>query len=69
MGIGAILSQHQEDGSEHVLAYGSCTLSRPERCYCVTRKELLAVVMFVQHFQPYLLGCEFLLRTDHGSLT
>ena len=34
-----------------------------------TRRELLAVVCFVQHFLPYLLGRHFLLRTDHGSLT
>ena len=69
VGIGAILSQSQKDGSERVIAYASRTLSRPKRRYCVTRKELLAVVMFVQHFPPYLLGREFLLRTDHGSLT
>ena len=69
MGIGAVLSQCQKDGLEHVIAYGSRTLSRPEQRYCVTRRELLAVVSFVQHFRPYLLGREFLLRTDHGSLT
>ena len=44
VGIGAVLSQHQSDGSERVIAYGSRTLSRPERRYCVTRRELLAVV-------------------------
>ena len=68
VGIGAVLSQRQSDGSERVIAYGSRTLSRPERRYCVTRRELLAVVTFVQHFRPYLLGREFLLRTDHSSL-
>ena len=34
----------------------------------MTRRELLAVVEFVHHFRPYLLGREFTLRTDHGSL-
>ena len=52
VGIGAVLSQHQEDGSEDVIAYASRALSRPECCYCVTRRELLAVVTFAQHFQP-----------------
>ena len=33
------------------------------------RRELLAVVVFTQHFRPYLLGREFTLRTNHGSLT
>ena len=68
-GIGAVLSQVQEDGSERVIAYASRVLTKPERRYCVTRRELLAVVSFVQHFRPYLLGRRFLLRTDHGSLT
>ena len=69
VGIGAVHSQGHEDGFERVVAYASRTLSRPERRYCVTRRELLAVVTFIQHFRPYLLGREFLLRTDHGSLT
>lgn len=69
MGIGAVLSQIDDNGAERVIAYASKALSKPERRYCVTRKELLAVVSFVQHFRPYLLGRRFTLRTDHGSLT
>jgi hypothetical protein len=34
----------------------------------VTRRELLAVVYFIKHFRHYLVGKEFTLRTDHGSL-
>ena len=68
-GICAVLSQMQSDGSERVIAYASKTLSKPERHYCVTRHELLAVVTFIHHFRPYLLGWRFVLRTDHGSLT
>ena len=69
LGIGAVLSQVQDDGHERVIAYGSRVLSKPERQYCVTRLELLAVVNFLQHFRPYLLGRHFTLRSDHGSLT
>ena len=68
-GIGAVLSQVLEGGGERVIAYGSRVLSKQERRYCVTRRELLAVVSFLQHFRPYLLGRPFLIRTDHGSLT
>jgi len=65
--IGAVLSQVQ-DGVERVIAYASRTLSRSERNYCVTRRELLAIVYFVKKFRMYLLGRHFLVRTDHAAL-
>ena len=52
-----------------MVTYASRTLSKAERKYCVTRRELLAVAAFTQYFRPYLLGREFQLRTDLGSLT
>ncbi|GFX22405.1 retrovirus-related Pol polyprotein from transposon opus [Trichonephila clavipes] len=66
--IGAVFSQ-DIDGQEHIIAYFSKFLSKPERNYCVTRKELLAIVKAVEHFHPYLYGRRFLLLTDHTSLT
>ena len=68
-GIGAVLSQLDNDKKEHVIAYASRTLSKPERRYYVTRKELLSVITFIHHFRPFFLGNKFVLRTDHGSLT
>ncbi|KAI3360647.1 hypothetical protein L3Q82_002512 [Scortum barcoo] len=68
VGLGAVLSQEGEQG-EQVIAYFSRSLSRPERNYCVTRRELLAVILSLRHFRPYLYGQRFLLRTDHASLT
>ena len=67
MGIGAVLSQIQE-GTEKVIAYFSRTLTKAERRYCVTRKELLALVASTKHFHHYLYGRKFLIRTDHGAL-
>ena len=67
VGIGAVLSQIQE-GTEKVIAYFSRSLSKPERRYCVTRKELLAVVAAIQHFHHYLIGRHCKVRTDHGAL-
>ena len=49
-GIGAVLSQTYPDGKEKVIAYASRALTKTERQYCVTRRELLAIVHFVQHF-------------------
>ena len=66
--IGAVLSQIQ-DGQERVIAYASRRLDRREMNYCVTRKELLAVVHFLRYFRQYLLGHEFRIRTDHSALT
>ena len=65
--IGAILSQNIE-GKERVIAYASRTLTKCEQKYCVTRKELLALVYFVRYFKHHLYGRQFTLRTDHGSL-
>ena len=48
-GVGAVLSQ-ELDGQERVIAYFSKSLSRSERNYCITRKELLAIVKAVGHF-------------------
>jgi hypothetical protein len=68
VGIGAVLSQ-KIDGTERVIAYGSRALTKSERQYCVTRRELLAIVTFLKKFRPYLLGRHFQVRSDHGSLT
>ena len=43
--IGAVLSQIH-DGEERVITYTSRCLTKAERKYCVTRKELLAIVNF-----------------------
>jgi len=66
-GAGAVLSQVQE-GEERVIAYFSKTFSPCERNYCVTRRELLAVVLACKHFRSYLYGRKFTVRTDHASL-
>ena len=66
-GIGAVLSLVRE-GQEEVDAYYSAKFNPPEKNYCVTRKELLAVVKAVDHFHSYLYGAEFTIRTDHAAL-
>ena len=66
-GIGAVLSQ-EEGGCEQVIAYASRALTKQERKYATTKKELLSMVTFIKHFKHYLLGKEFVLRTDHNSL-
>jgi len=65
--IGAVLSQVQ-GGVERVIAYASRSLSKPEKNYCVTRKELLAIVCYTKAIRQYLLGRQFVIRTDHSAL-
>lgn len=67
VGIGAVLSQ-AEGETERVVAYASRALTKQERKYATTKKELLSMVTFTKHFKHYLLGKEFILRTDHNSL-
>jgi len=66
-GVGAVLSQEQ-DGRKVVLAYASRTLSKPERNYDVTRREVLAVVFGLKTYRQYLLGRQFVIRTDYSAL-
>ena len=55
-GLGAVLSQVQEDGKLHPVAYASRALNPSEKNYGVTELETLAVVWAVTHFHSYLYG-------------
>ena len=68
LAIGGVLSQVNDSGKEQVIAYASSTLTKAQRNYSTTRKELLAVVTFVERFRHYLAVKPFTLRTDHSSL-
>ena len=56
-GLGAVLSQTQ-NGVERVIAYFSKTFSKQERRYCVTRRELLAVVASIKALPPLFVWAE-----------
>ena len=66
--IGAVLSQLDENGKEHIIRYGSKTLNKSEVNYSATKKELLAMVYFIDHFKYYISNKKFTLRTDRSSL-
>ena len=68
VGIGAVLSQLNTANVEQPVCYFSRSLSKPERKYAVTRKEMLALVDSLRHFRCYLLGKKFTVRTDHSAL-
>ena len=70
VGIGAVLSQLNDKGEEHPVAYASRTLNHHEMNYSTTKRECLALIWAVQHFHPYLCNQkEFNTITDHHSLS
>ena len=55
-GLGAVLSQKQEDGWFHPVAYGSRALTTHEKNYHSTKLEFLALKWAImEHFKEYLL--------------
>ena len=62
-GIGAVLLQ-----SDHPLAFFSKKLGPRRKVASTYHKELYAIVEAVQKWRQYLLGREFIIRTDQKSL-
>ena len=67
-GIRVVLSQADEEGVEHPVAYYSRKLLPRETHYATVEKECLAVVSGVKFFRVYLEGTKFTVETDHRSL-
>ena len=67
-GLGGVLSQADDDGKEHVIAYYGRRLNKHERNYTVTEIELLAAVESIKNWRPYLWGKQFKLVIDHQAL-
>ena len=69
-GLGAVLYQRQDDGTDHVIAYASHTLSKSEKNYDAHKLEFLALKWSVtERFHEYLYGKEFEVYMDSNPLT
>lgn len=66
-GIGAVLYQPHEDGDK-VICYLSRSLTKQERVYTTSEREMLALVWAIQKLRPYIEGVPFTVITDHYSL-
>ena len=74
-GLGAVLSQKQEDGHYHPIAYDSWVMNATEQRYHSNKKEFLALKWAVtEQFHEYLYPyrnnqMEFVVRTDNNPVT
>ena len=67
-GLGAVISQLQEDGWIRPVAYASRSLTDIEQRYAQVEKETLAVTWTCEKFADYLVGLKFHIETDHKPL-
>ena len=67
-GIGYVLSQKDDTGREHAVAYGGRALRGPETRYSTTEQEYLAIKEGIQAYHPYLADKPFTVYTDHKPL-
>ena len=67
VGLGAVLSQKQDDEKYHLIAYASKSLQPDEKNYPISKLETLAIVWAVKKFRAYLLGHPRTVLTDHAA--
>ena len=67
-GVRAVLSQRDDSGADHPIAFFSRKFLPREERYSTVEKECLAIKLAVQNFRTYLLGRSFQIQTDHRSL-
>jgi hypothetical protein len=67
--VGVELYQRGTDEEHQVISFASRCLTKCERNYTITEKELLSVVFGCRKFRTFILGRKLLVRTDHKALT
>jgi len=68
LGVGAVLTQRDENLVEKPIAFYSKKLNKAQSNYSVTELECLAVILSLKKFRQYVEGQEFRVVTDHASL-
>ena len=68
-GLGAVLTQVQENEEHRPICYATRSLSATEKRYAFIKKEALAVTLARETFSDYVLEVPFFLETDYKPLT
>jgi hypothetical protein len=66
--VGGVLSQTQEDGLIHPVAYFSSALKDNQKEWSPYTQEAFALVLATRHWNTYLMGNEFIIFSDHNPL-
>ena len=66
--VGGELSQMQEDGLIHPVAYFSNALKETQRNWSPYTQEAFALVIATRHWDTYLRGTPFIFHSDHNPL-
>ena len=69
-GIGAVLMQEDSNGIHHPICYFSKKLNKHQKVYSTIKKEGLALISGLQHFEVYLSTSTtpVIIYTDHNPL-
>ena len=69
-GVGAVLTQEDDDGVDHPVAYYSKKLNIHQRKYSVIEKECLALILALLQFEIYVTSNigPLLVQTDHNPI-
>ena len=63
VGVGGVLLQHGQP-----VTFTSQALTETQKHYSNIERELLAVVIVIEHLHHYVFGCHFTVHTDHAPL-
>ncbi len=67
--LGGVLSQRDDQDVDRPIAFYSRKLLPRESRHSTVKKECLAIVASLRHFEPYLLGRIVTILTDHRALS
>ena len=67
-GLGAVLTQKQDNQQWKPVAYASRSLTPTEQKYAQIEKEALGITWACERFGEYLIGMQFEIQTDHKPL-